>query len=104
MKQVHEAEPEITYSLPVIVHHRGDDLPATLTVALRADGEYWDAKLFVRPDLWKSMYQAAHPSNGGSFKGWDDERLLERVQLVFDFVGGVDFDFLEENFGSGARH
>lgn len=94
MGQVHESEPDVKYSLPVIVHHQGEDLPATLTVTRRADGTFWEAKLFVRPDLYSNMNQTARPSNGGSFKGWDDELFLERVQLVYDFVGGIEFDFI----------
>lgn len=94
MKQVEQFEPDIKYSLPVIVHYRGEDLPSTLTVTRYADGTFWEAKLYTRDDLWSNMNQTATPLNGGSFKGWDDELFLERVQLVYDFVGGIDFDFV----------
>lgn len=92
MNPIEEFYPDIKYSVPVIVHYQGEDLPATLSVTRYVDGTFWEAKLFVRPDLWKTMNQTATPLNGG-FKDLDDELFLERVQLVYDF-SGIDFDFV----------
>jgi hypothetical protein len=86
------------YRVPVIVHHKSEDLPGILTVARRADGRFWDGRLFVRPDLYMTMEQPATPKNGGFFH-MTDEDFLEQVRTAFGFVGGAYFDFIADDFG-----
>lgn len=88
----------IHYRVPVIVHHKGEDLFGTLTVARRADGRFWGGRLYVRPTLHMTMEQPATPKNGGFFH-LSDEDFLERVRTVFGFNGGAYFDFIEDDFG-----
>jgi len=90
--------PDINYHLPVVVHHGGDDLPGTLTVARRSDGKFWEGRLYVRPDLHITVEQFASPLNGG-FSHLSDENFLDRVRLVFGFHFGAEFDFISDDFG-----
>jgi hypothetical protein len=88
----------IHYRVPVIVHHRGEDLSGMLTVARRAGGMFWDGRLYVRPTLYMTMEQPATPKNGGFFH-LSDEAFLEQVRTVFGFKGGAYFDFVNDDFG-----
>jgi hypothetical protein len=90
-----KTESDINYRRPVIVHYRGDDLPAVLTVSRRRNGQFWTGRVYVRPDLYKTVDQSATPINGG-FGHLNDEWFLEHVRTVFGFGFGVEFDFLPE--------
>ncbi|KZD25502.1 hypothetical protein [Tardiphaga robiniae] len=97
LKQSRRADPDIHYQLPVSAHYRGENLPATLIVKRRADGNFWEGRLFVNPALHMTVNQTASPINGG-FSHLSDEDFLDRVRLVFDFCGGAEFDFVSDDY------
>jgi hypothetical protein len=87
----------VRYRVPVVVFHRGEKLHGTLMVARRADGGFWNAKLYVRPDLWVATEQPATPRNGGFF-GMSDQTFLFHVRTVIREIERVQFDFGETDF------
>jgi len=89
--------PNIEYFVPVAVYREGEDLHGFLTVARRADGRFWEAKLHVHPTLCLTMEQVATPKNGGFFHMTDAD-FLEQVRTVFGFAGGAHFDFVSDDF------
>jgi len=94
---------DINYHVSVVVHHEGSDLSGTLTVVRRACGKFWEARLFVSPNLHMTMGQFATPINGG-FGHLSDEHFLDHVRLVFSFSGGADFDFVFDAAGLGLSN
>ena len=88
---------DIEYFVPVVVYHEGEDHHGMLTVARRADGRFWEAKLYVRPTLCMTMEQVATPLNGG-FLHLSDQDFLTQVRTVFGFAGGALFDFVNDDF------
>ncbi|RWQ16130.1 hypothetical protein [Mesorhizobium sp.] len=94
--------PNLVYDVPVTVHHRGERLPGRLTVARHVDGEFWEGKVYTRPDLYMTMDQVATPLNGG-FGHLSHEGFLHHVRVVLGFAGGAHFDFAGEDFQPGRR-
>ncbi|PWK64639.1 hypothetical protein [Aminobacter sp. AP02] len=94
--------PSILYDVPVTVHHDGERLPSRLTVARRVDGEFWEGRVYTRPDLHMTMDQVATPRNGG-FGHLSYEDFLHHVRVVFSFAGGAHFDFADDEFGPTGR-
>lgn len=86
----------VRYELPIIVHHDGQSHPACLSVNRLNDGSFWEGLVFVHAKLWSEMEQAATSLNGGH-GNLSREEFLTRVRLVFDFCGGVDFDFVTQD-------
>lgn len=71
-------------------------IPARLVVN-RKD-TYWEAILYASEDLSSRMSQSITALNGGFGSEYSHEDFLLRVQTVYSFTGGIEFDFVSENF------
>lgn len=71
-------------------------IPARLVVN-RKD-TYWEAILYASETLSFRMSQPITALNGGFGSEYSHKEFLLRVQTVFSFTGGVEFDFVSVDF------
>jgi hypothetical protein len=86
-------DPDINYHLPVVAHHRGERLPATVVRGRKILGGTALRQSIVAHDC-----KSVRVLITGGFDHLSDEDFLDRVRLVFDFRGGAEFDFVSNNY------